>query len=153
MAENCLSFNLNLLRTERNCHLCLCNIPLLPWYSNGELTPSDWAKLEYILSRPIQGGARLLLTHFPLLKGNAAPLGLRTRMAGWERLAKWGRDGRFQALLCGHIHKPFNLTPETAGFHQVDAGSISINNSFAIVDVCKNTGTITPYTLYFKEQP
>ncbi|MCQ2396364.1 MAG: metallophosphoesterase [Lentisphaeria bacterium] len=122
--------------------------PCRIWQSTGELSPFVWQKLDYILSNPARAHARVLATHFPIAGPRNHPLSWRTKFIDWQRLAEHARNGAFQAILSGHVHKSFCTAPENGcGAWQIGAGSLTIYDTFAIIDVNTNTGEITPNLL------
>lgn len=122
--------------------------PCRIWQSTGELSPNVWQKLDYILSTPARAHARLLATHFPLAGPQNHPLSWRTKFIDWQRLAKHAQNGAFNAILSGHVHRSFCTAPEDGcGAWQIGAGSLTIFNTFALIDVNPTTGEITPHML------
>ena len=118
--------------------------PCAIWLSNGTLSTDVWEKLDYILSLPARARVRMVVTHFPLLDHTGRPLSWRTKFVQTPRLWEHGKEGRFQAVLSGHVHRPFLWAPQQKDFWHVGAGSLTIHNAFSLVDIDGNTGTITP---------
>lgn len=124
--------------------------PCIIWQSTGELSPSVWDKLDYILNIPAKSPARLLVTHFPIAGPKNRPLSWRTKFIGWQRLEKYAREGAFQAVLSGHVHTQFCTSPQDGcGVWQIGAGSLTISNTFAVIDINSTTGEITPHLMKF----
>lgn len=130
----------------------ICLSPARPcaiWLSTGEISAAVWEKLDYILSCPAQARIRMLVTHFPLHGPSGRPLSWRTKFVDYPRLSQWGANGRFQAILSGHVHRPFLLPPQNDGYWQIGAGSLTIQDSFSLIDIHGTTGEITPHILHF----
>lgn len=100
--------------------------------SGGSFAPAAQTRLDELLSEP-GGGTRLLINHFPVQTASGEELPWRRRMTGAGVLRRWQSEGRFAALFCGHIHRPF--LADTAVGLQVCAGSLSIHGSYAISDL------------------
>ncbi len=120
----------------RPCHI---------WQSTGEFSPTAWQKLDYILTQPTAGlKSRLLLSHFPLCNHHGAPLTWRTKLLDYQRLVDHANAGHFHAMLTGHVHHPFIESIGDQGTIAIGAGSLTIHNACAFIDIDLNTGKITP---------
>lgn len=112
--------------------------------SGGSFTPAAQQRLDELLSQPA-GGIRLLVNHFPIQTADGGELSWRRRMDGAGVLRQWQSEGRFAALFCGHIHRPF--LADTAVGLQVCSGSLSIHGSYSVSDISlslqANTTTAT----------
>ncbi len=100
--------------------------------SGGTFTPAAQEHLDELLSQP-SAGIRLLINHFPIQTASGAELPWRRRLAGADILRQWQSRGRFAALFCGHIRRPF--LADTSIGRQICAGSLSIQGSFLICDL------------------
>lgn len=110
-------------------------------FSNGQMPESGWERLQALLI-PRAAGVRLLVGHYPLCGPEQGPLSWRRCFRGAERLRQWQREGLYQALLCGHIHRPF-LTPAASAVPwQVCAGSLTLHRSLALIDVMASSRTL-----------
>lgn len=118
--------------------------PCAIWLSTGSLSPDACHKLDYILSLPARARVRVLATHFPLHGPKGRTLSWRTKFVQWKHLQELGQKGAFQAILSGHVHRPFILEPAKDGFWQIGAGSLTIQNSFSLIDIDGTTGAIAP---------
>lgn len=130
----------------------VCLSPARPcpiWLSTGELSPAAWEKLDYILSLPAQARIRVLVTHFPLHGPAGRPLSWRTKFVDFPRLSRWGAEGKFHAILSGHVHCPFLIPPQKEAYWQIGAGSLTIQNSFSLVDIPGTGEEIAPKILHF----
>ena len=122
--------------------------PCAIWLSTGELRADVWEKLDYILSsRASDIKARVLLCHFPVCDHRRLPLNWRTKLVGYERLVEWAHQGRFDAMLTGHVHRPFVHRIGDSQALAVGAGSLTIHQSCAQIDIDTATGTITARNL------
>ncbi len=122
--------------------------PCAIWLSTGELSGSAWEKLDYILAkRESDVKARVLVCHFPVCDHHARPLSWRTKLVGYERLVEWARQGRFDAMLTGHVHHPFVHRISGSETLAVGAGSLTIHQSCAQIDIDTSTGAITAQNL------
>ncbi|MBR4519537.1 MAG: metallophosphoesterase [Victivallales bacterium] len=118
--------------------------PCAIWLSTGELSDAVWEKLDYILSsRESDVKARVLVCHFPMCDHLAKPLSWRTKLMGYERLVEWAKQGRFDAMLTGHVHYPFVHHIGGSQALAVGAGSLTIYQSCAQIDIDTSTGHIT----------
>jgi len=118
--------------------------PCAIWLSTGALSADGWNKLDYILSLPARARVRVVATHFPLSNHTGHALSWRTKLENGEHLLEHGRKGAFQAILSGHVHLPFILPPDKEGFWQIGAGSLTLRDSFSLIDIDSATGAITP---------
>lgn len=111
-------------------------------FSNGQMAEAVWDRLQALLTPPA-AGVRLLVGHYPLCGPEQRPLSWRRCFLGAERLRQWQRDGLFQALLCGHIHRPFLAPPAAdAAVWQVCSGSLTLHRSFALIDIMAESRTL-----------
>lgn len=118
--------------------------PCAIWLSTGELCGSVWEKLDYILSsRESDVKARVLVCHFPVCDHQGKSLSWRTKLMDYERLVAWAREGRFDAMLTGHVHYPFVHHIGGSQTLAVGAGSLTIYQSCAQIDIDTVTGDIT----------
>lgn len=122
--------------------LILCNAarPGPVYSSTGAFSNTAWEKLENLLHAPRSKAFRLLLEHFPTLDAAANPLSWRRRLNQAQALLQWQQEHHFDALLCGHIHKPFVLDAPQPRI--VCAGSLTLHDSFAIIDLDPETNSI-----------
>jgi len=122
--------------------LILCNAarPSPLYSSNGAFSKTGWDRLDNLLRTPKNTPFRLLLEHFPPLDGAARPLSWRRRLKQAAPLVQLQQENCFDALLCGHIHQPFVLEPPQPRI--VCAGSLTLHDSFAILDLIPETNTI-----------
>ena len=128
-----------LLNPARPCHV---------WLSTGELSEAAWRKLDYILSsRPPEGKVRVLLTHFPPIDHHNRPLSWRTRLLRHERLLEYAERHVFDALLAGHVHHPFLFNLAPGGPVALGAGSLTIQDSCAVLDVDSRDHSLTAHLL------
>lgn len=105
------------------------------WLSTGELSQAAGARLQEMLPEKRSAEERhLAVCHFPAFNQQGKPLGWRRRMQGAEILGRLLGENRLDALLCGHIHKPFTLRTSEKSL-QICAGSLTLNKSFAIIDL------------------
>jgi len=100
--------------------------------SGGSFAPAAQQRLEELLAQPCRG-VRLLVNHFPVQTADGGELPWRRRMDGAGILRQWQAAGRFAALFCGHIHRPF--LADTAVGLQICAGSLSIHGSYSVSDI------------------
>ncbi|MCK9506445.1 MAG: metallophosphoesterase [Porticoccaceae bacterium] len=108
--------------------------------SNGAFSSQEWERLESQLMSAKNTPFRLLLQHFPTLDSTGRPLGWRRRLKQAEQLLQWQQKNAFDALLCGHIHRPFLLEAPLPRI--VCAGSLTLYGSFAIIDLDSNNNSI-----------
>lgn len=118
--------------------------PCAIWLSTGEFSRDVWEKLDYILScRESDVKSRVLVCHFPVCDHLAKALSWRTKLLDYERLVKWAQQGRFDAMLTGHVHRPFVHRIGESKALAVGAGSLTIHQSCAQIDIDTVTGDIT----------
>jgi predicted phosphodiesterase len=133
---------LPLSRIAGPAEIILCNSAKpSPFYSsNGAFSSQDWERLESLLMSGKNTPFRLLLQHFPTLDCAGQALGWRRRLEQAEQLLQWQQKEAFDALLCGHIHRPFLLEAPLPRI--VCAGSLTLHGSFAIIDLDNNNNSI-----------
>ncbi|MBR6471947.1 MAG: metallophosphoesterase [Victivallales bacterium] len=118
--------------------------PCAIWLSTGELSSAAWEKLDYILAQPASTAkARVLVCHFPVCDHQGLPLSWRTKLVGYKRLIAWAEQGRFNAMLTGHVHCPFVQHLGNSSALAIGAGSLTIYQSCAQIDINTQTGEIT----------
>lgn len=123
--------------------------PCAVWLSTGEMSSAVWDKLDYILAQPIPHARnRVLVCHFPVCDHLGAPLSWRTRLLEHRRLIDWAEQGRFKAMLTGHVHYPFVRRIGASAALAVGAGSLTIYHSCAQIDVNVQTGEIAAQTIF-----
>jgi len=79
-------------------------------------------------------GASLAVCHFPAIEKDGSIVGWRHGLRGASFMRKMLSDGRFDAILSGHTHRPYIFTFPDGGT-QVCCGSLTLHNSFAVCDV------------------
>lgn len=130
----------------RPCHI---------WQSTGELTHSAWDKLDYILRRSAPEGAphpplRVVVCHFPLIDHKARPLSWRTKLIDpQEQMLTHAKEGRIALYLSGHVHLPFVHCLHQCNTLAVGAGSLTIHNSCAVVDINTVNGECSARIIQF----
>ena len=108
--------------------------PMPPWKSGGLVADDAMRRLEVILQRRRDDGERrVIVCHFPMMDYYGDSLGWRRKINIENNLRQWAEDGRFDVLLCGHLHKPFVW--RHSGWTQVCAGSMTIARHVAVVDI------------------
>ena len=123
--------------------------PCAVWLSTGEMSSAVWDKLDYILTPPASHArSRVLICHFPVCDHRGAPLSWRTKLLGYERLIDWAEQGRFNAMLTGHVHHPFVQRIGASEALAIGAGSLTIYQSCAQIDIDIQTGEITARTIF-----
>lgn len=122
--------------------------PCAIWLSTGELSNAAWEKLDYILTKPVSHAkARILVCHFPVCDHLGKPLSWRTKLVGYKRLIAWAEQGRFNAMLTGHVHYPFVQHLGNSSALAIGAGSLTIYQSCAQIDINTQTGEISAQTI------
>lgn len=123
--------------------------PCAVWLSTGEMDTAAWDKLDYILASPASHSrSRVLVCHFPVCDHQGAPLSWRTKLVGYKRLIDWAEQGRFNAMLTGHVHYPFVQRIGASEALAIGAGSLTIYQSCAQIDIDTRTGEITARTIF-----
>jgi 3',5'-cyclic AMP phosphodiesterase CpdA len=125
--------------------------PCRIWQSTGQLSAAAWEKLGYILKQPLPAGCvtRIICCHFPLLDHTGRRLNWRTRLLDDRRLLQLLAGNPVGAMLTGHVHHPFLHHLAGSGIPAVGAGSLTIHNSCALVDVNTVTGQTSGHILRF----
>ena len=112
--------------------------PMPPWKSAGNVTDDAMRRLDAMLSRRREDDERrIMVCHFPLYKYDGGGLGWRRRISVERELRRWAAEGRFDVLLCGHLHKPFIW--REGGLTQVCAGSMTLSRRVAVIDIDEKT--------------
>ena len=91
-------------------------------------------RLEAMLQRQREDGERrVVVCHFPMVDYDGGSLGWRRKINIESDLRQWAVEGRFDVLLCGHLHKPFDW--RLSGWTQICAGSMTIARQVAVIDI------------------
>ena len=108
--------------------------PMPPWKSGGQLADDAKQRLEAMLQcRREEGERRVIVCHFPMADYDGGRIDWRRRFSAESELRQWAEEGRFDVLLCGHIHRPFVWREN--GWTQVCAGSMTIAQQVAVIDI------------------
>ena len=110
-------------------------VPTNPLLSCGCVSPETVSFLEQECSnksKPI-----VLLSHFPVLKQEKGIAGKRRRLNGAEPIREMIRDGRIDLVLCGHIHKPYEILEEN-GHGEICAGSLAKAGIYRVITCDQN---------------
>lgn len=127
--------------------------PCRVWQSTGEMSEEAWQRLDYILRKPKRGAVRLLVSHFPLINHRGRKLSWRTEFIGaHEHLGTAAAERRFDGMLTGHVHYPFVRTLDGSGCLAVGAGSLTICNSCALIQVDTADGRIEAQIIDFQNE-
>ena len=109
-------------------------VPMPPWKSGGYVADNAIRRLEVMLQRRRDDGERrVIICHFPMVDYYGGSLGWRRKINIENDLRQWADDGRFDVLLCGHLHKPFIWRED--GWTQICAGAITITRHVAVIDI------------------
>ncbi|MGI6354196.1 MAG: metallophosphoesterase family protein [Lentisphaeria bacterium] len=106
------------------------------WLSNGILSEAEQARIDALMQEPCRPNEICLaVCHFPVLapSGNALGLGWLRGLDGSECIRKYMQQREIDALLCGHMHRPFTVI-NRSGAIQICPGSLTLNATFAMVD-------------------
>ena len=80
----------------------------------------------------------LAVCHFPAIDSDGTLVGWRHGLRGASFMREMLENGKFDAILSGHTHKPY-VAALPNGRPQVCSGSLTLHGSFAICDILMNT--------------
>ena len=86
------------------------------------------------ISSLTEGQGALAVCHFPAIDKDGSLVGWRHGLRGASFMRDMLADGRFDAILSGHTHKPYVFTLPN-GCQQICSGSLTLHGSFAICDI------------------
>jgi hypothetical protein len=121
--------------------------PTNPFVCSGTFTDSMKKQLAEWLDEPRTGRRRprVLLNHFPLRRADGVPVPLRRQLRGGEWLNEQLGNGRIDAALCGHIHRPYRRRIDPSHALEVCAGSVTIAGKLNVLDYSFETGRFTQF--------
>lgn len=94
-----------------------------PWDATGLVGEEQLARLEKLLAR-LEGGPRILVTHYPVVSSWGWPEFFLRRLRDLSELMRVAEKGGVGLWLHGHIHKPFYFEAgQHARFPIICAGS------------------------------
>lgn len=74
----------------------------------------------------------VVISHFPVLRQEKGISGFRRRLNGAEQVRELFNDGNIDLILCGHIHKPYEiLNPD--GHGEICAGSLTKAGIYRVI--------------------
>ncbi|MBQ7650847.1 MAG: metallophosphoesterase [Victivallales bacterium] len=83
-------------------------------------------------------GVSLAVCHFPAIEKDGSLVGWRHGLRGASFMREMLSNGRFDAILSGHTHRPYTFFFPDGGT-QVCCGSLTLHNSFAVCDMHLDT--------------
>jgi len=113
--------------------------------SSGSLSGRSAERLRAWLAEPREAcERRVLIGHFPCRDGDGRPLGWRRGLKGWRLVDEALSEGRLDASLCGHEHRPF-LRREENGAMEICAGSVTVHGRLNVLDYCPASGRLSQF--------
>jgi len=106
-------------------------LPLGPLFSCGVIGQENQNAISAILNKP--AAAMAAICHFPAIARTGENVGWRHGLRGAGFLREQLDNNRISCILSGHEHHPYSYTLEN-GSAQICAGSLTLRNSFAIID-------------------
>lgn len=111
-------------------------VPTNPLLSCGYFSEHSLSFLQEQCNRKTK--PLVMLSHFPVLKKESGISGYRRRLAGAEPVRELAHSGMIDLILCGHIHKPYEILNGT-GRGEICAGSLTKAGLFRTILFDRNT--------------
>ena len=108
-------------------------VPTNPLLSCGYFSQES----EDFLKKYIKTKTTVALSHFPVLNQEKGISGQRRKLYGADKIAPYLSNGTIELLLCGHIHKPYEILDQN-GHGEICAGSLSKAGIFRVITIEKN---------------
>lgn len=112
-------------------------LPTPVWSSAGRLDSTDEQKFADWLSRSDSSKPRILLGHYPTVRGDGTQLPWRRRLKNGEVIRQALQKGELDLALCGHIHDRFAFK-HASGAMEICAGSLTTDGFLNVVDTRNN---------------
>jgi 3',5'-cyclic AMP phosphodiesterase CpdA len=105
-----------------------------PWDASGAVEPTQLQRLATLLHR-LEGGPRILVTHYPVCKANGAIERASHGLRDLEEVVRTAANGGISLWLHGHRHHAYHLAkPPQAPFPVICAGSTTQNGLWSFGD-------------------
>lgn len=105
-------------------------LPVNPLLSSGRFTEDSAAFLREECGKKRK--PLIALSHFPAVRQEKGLSGMRRRLYGAEHLRDALENGQLDLILCGHIHKPYELLDQR-GRGEICAGSLTKTGHFDVI--------------------